>query len=225
MFKLHEYYPVVNEVGFFETNINSLVDTFAEWQAKIVSQWNNGVQISVEPVNIPFPFTLRKIGPLTSIDTRRFLFVKTRGPWVAYFENRYPIPDVQAPVAFLPYKLKCRSIRATYIPDGSNGVLGGFVFSLFGPNRIGLTNNIRSVFLYNEGKKWRFDQEGDLLPFESIEELSLPKLKQRFYYETLVNYLAQFEILVEDKDFFIGEESFLVSKVGPLFSDCQEYKF
>ena len=38
MFKLQEYYPVVCEVGFFETDIKTLVDTFTEWQKKIVNQ-------------------------------------------------------------------------------------------------------------------------------------------------------------------------------------------
>lgn len=69
----------------------------------------------------------------------------------------------------------------------------------------------RVVSASNDGGRWVFDQFGEPFPFEKVERYQERRVRDRFTFEMLKEYLPE------------GAPAWLVEKTGPVVASHQEY--
>ena len=170
--------------------------------------------------------------PLTSGDFRRLLFLPTRSNWTAYFENGWRGNDVSA-VSVLNRRLGCRVIRAAYIPHtirktptGQRGRYGATILEIYAAKPIaGSPLNVqRSIYVANDGGRWKFGAHGEPLPFEQMERYQAKTIRDRFTPDMLDDYLRHLGIVFFSADFYsVAQPAYLISKQGPTYPGVKEY--
>ena len=82
----------------------------------------------------------------------------------------------------------------------------------------------RSIGAVNDGGRWRFDANGELLDFERPEWYKTRQIRDRFTPEMLDEYLRHFGIQFFSPDFYnVAQPAFLISKEGPVAPGLKEY--
>ncbi|MEX0725019.1 MAG: hypothetical protein WD065_02035 [Planctomycetaceae bacterium] len=110
-------------------------------------------------------------------------------------------------IGYITDKMKRRGILATYIEDTYNastntGRLGGVQLRVFEPYETFFQNYGRSISVINEGRRWRFDQGYEPLPFENLEAYQAKRIRDRFTPEMLIDYLRQLGIEAYSPQFY-----------------------
>ena len=196
------YAPVTFTFGFVETPFRQFSDAFVAWQNEIDRK--HEIKTEVRCFVAPLSKALLELEPLTT-PLDRYLIIETLSPWTAIFSNGLRVNDVDSPVAYLPTVLKCRGLHINNIPDRSKAgyrdalrTWGAVTFTLYGPAKTDWLNRIRHISVTNDVGGWEFVAEGEIQPFEHVENYKKRSLKDRFTPEMLESYCAALGIRVFD---------------------------
>jgi hypothetical protein len=217
-----ELRPVTWEIGFLEREAAEVAGQFAAWQSSLRKL--PIVRYRCRSIHGDLRSLLCALAPLTSVQRERFLFVPTRSPWSAYFDNGHEGADVTTSVSVLAREVGCRGIRAVATPDADGDRGGSVIFELYGSEEGEFLNFERTLGVSKEGGRWDFWDEGERLPFEQPESYEAKKVRDRFTIEMLERYLAELGIHPFDEDFYAPDsQGFLVERKGPRVPRVREF--
>jgi hypothetical protein len=214
-----DYEPITSHIGFIQAPAPEVAQSFMDWQTPI--QEKRSVKIELEHKSGQFCSALESLLPLTSVESRRVIFVQTKADWTAYFDNGARGADIFSRVSYLCKLLGCKGVRASYVPHTFEkktglGRYGSTQWEVYGPNAPGVLNIERSLAAANDGGKWVFVDQGIPMPFEDLDAYSNKVIKERFTPEMLGSYLRCMGIEAYNSDFYESEAGYYVaSKIGP----------
>ena len=220
--------PVTSTMGFLELGAEQAAQAFATWEREVMTP--RGITVEVLPVSGTLEQVLSSLLPLTSGETQRELFIPTRSAWTAYVENGWTGTDAASPMSYMARRLSIRCLRVVAVPHTlgkhQGGRYGGVMLDVFGPEQPGkLTNYVRAVEVANDGGRWVFEQEGEPFPFEQVEKYQARRVRDRFTFEMLKDYLRHLGLAPFEEDFYMppGSCAWLIQKTGPFGTIMQEY--
>lgn len=223
--------PITSEIGFLKVDCSVAAQAFIEWQAPI--QRTRGVSVGKRLISGGLNEVLQTLLPLTSVERRRYLFVPTAGPWVAYFDNGHQGTDAMSTISYLARQIGCDGLRAVAVPDTiqddssrAKGRYGATILELYGPQDTDFLNYVRSVAVVNDGGAWTFTQSGGPLPFEDVGRYKIREIKRRFTFDVLHDYLKQLGLSPFDEGFYLPDfnnQAVLFDKTGPTAFGLKEY--
>jgi hypothetical protein len=218
--------PVTSELGFLETGTEHAARAFAAWQAELMAP--RGIAVQVHPVSGSLEQTLSALLPLTTPEKRRHLFIPTRSAWTAYVDNGRSGTDAMSAMAYMARTIGCRGLRVAAVPhtlQKDKGRYGIVALSVYGPHRTAWINTVRAVSASNDGGRWVFNQFGEPFPFEKLEQYQARRVRDRFTFDMLRDYLHHLGLLPFEESFYLpeGSPAWLVEKTGPAVPSHQEY--
>lgn len=218
--------PTTSEMGFLETDAEHAARAFSAWQGGLLAP--RGISVTVHPVSGSLEQALSTLLPLTSPETRRHLFMPTRSPWTAYVENTRGGTDAASAMSYMAETLGCRGMRVVAVPHTlrkDKGRYGAVMWEVYGPRQTDWLNYLRTLYASNDGGRWVFGQSGEPFPFEKLEHYQARKVRDRFTFELLAEYLHHLGLSPFQEDFYLpqGAPAWLVEKAGPVVASHQEY--
>ncbi|WP_224364374.1 hypothetical protein [Hyalangium versicolor] len=219
--------PVTSEMGFLELGAEQAARAFATWHGELMTP--RGISVEVLPVSGTLEQALSRLLPLTSGETQRHLFIPTRSPWTAYVENGWTGTDAASPLRYMARRLSIRCLRVVAVPHtlrGDQGRYGSVMLGVYGPEQPGkISNTVRALAAANDGGRWVFEQSGEPFPFEQVEKYQARRLRDRFTFEMLKDYLRHLGLASFEEDFYLppGSCSWLIQKTGPFTTAGREY--
>jgi hypothetical protein len=219
--------PVTSEMGFLETDAEHAARAYTAWQAGL--PMNDGVAIEVRPVTAgSLEQALSALLPLTDSEIQRHLFIPTRSPWTAYVENGLRGTDASSAMAVMARRLGCRGMRVVAVPNTireDKGRYGAVMLEVYGPHQTHWLNYVRALGVSNDGGRWVFDQSGEPFPFETLEQYQARRVRDRFTFDMLREYLRHLGLSPFEEDFYLpeGAPAWLVEKTGPLVRARKQY--
>jgi hypothetical protein len=213
-------------MGFLETDAEHAARAFAAWQTGLLAP--RGIAVEVRPVSGTLEQALSALLPLTSPETRRDLFISTRSPWTAYVENGWGGTDAASVMRYMAQTLGCRGLRVVAVPNTyrkGKGRYGAVMLEVYGPHRTAWLNYVRAVSASNDGGHWAFDQFGEPFAFEKREQYQARRVRDRFTFDMLKEYLRHLGLSPFEEDFYLpaGAPAWLVEKLGPMIPAQTEY--
>jgi hypothetical protein len=208
----NRFAPITFTWGFVESSFAQLSKAFVQWRDELDAKF--GTRTERKSVRAPLSESFLALEPLTT-PLDRYLLTETRSGWSAIFANGLRTNDVHSPVGHLPTVLRCRGLEIACIPDRSNcadrdglQIYGAVKFALYGANKTDWLNRIRSVSVTNDVSGWEFMAQGDVQPYEQIENYRKRTIVDRFTPEMLESYCAALGIELFNPDFY-GERALL----------------
>ena len=218
--------PVTSEMGFLETGAEHAARAFAAWQGGLLAP--RGIAVEVRPVPGSLEQSLSALLPLTSPERRRHLFLPTCSSWTAYVDNARGGTDAASAMGYMAQALGCRGMRVVAVPHTyrkGKGRYGAVMLEVYGPHRTEWLNYVRTLGASNDGGHWVFDQSGAPFPFEKVEQYQARRVRDRFTFEMLVEYLRHLGLSPFEEGFYLpkGVPAWLVEKTGPVVSTHEEF--
>jgi hypothetical protein len=219
--------PVTSEMGFLEARAEDAAGSHAAWQRELLGP--HGVSVEVRPVTGSLEEVLSSLLPLTDSEVQRHLFIPTRSSWTAYVENGHGGTDAASSMRHMARRVGCRSLRVVAVPHTyrkGQGRYGAVMLEMYGPHLNARHNNyLRALGASNDGGRWVFDQSGEPFPFEQVERYQERKVRDRFTFEMLKDYLRHLGLSPFEEDFYLpeGAPAWLVEKTGPLVRARKDY--
>jgi hypothetical protein len=221
--------PVTSTMGFLELGAEQAAQAFATWQRGLEA--SQGFTFEVLPVSGTLEQALSRLLPLTSGERqRRYLFIPTRSAWTAYVSNQWTGTDAASPMSTMARRLSIRCLRVVAVPHTlgkhQGGRYGGVMLGVYGPEQPGkISNTVRALAAANDGGRWVFEQSGEPFPFEQVEQYQARRVRDRFTFEMLKDYLRNLGLAPFEEDFYMPPDSraWLVQKTGPFTTVGQEY--
>jgi hypothetical protein len=218
--------PVTSEMGFLETGAEHAARAYAAWQGGLLAPV--GVTVETRPVTGSLEQVLSFLLPLTDSETQRHLFIPTRSAWAAYVENAKAGTDAASAMGYMAQRLGCRGLRVVAVPHTirkDKGRYGAVMLEVYGPHRTHWLNYVRAVGASNDGGRWVFDQSGEPFPFEKLEQYQARRVRDRFTFDMLKEYLHHLGLSPFEEDFYLPQSApaWLVEKTGPLVIARKEY--
>ncbi|MFL5345336.1 MAG: hypothetical protein ACJ8AT_11110 [Hyalangium sp.] len=220
--------PVTSEMGFLELGAEQAAQAFAAWERGLLTP--RGISVEVLPVTGRLEQVLSRLLPLISGERRRHLFIPTRSAWTAYVSDQWTGTDAASPMSVMAWRLSIRCLRVVAVPHTlrkNQGVrYGAVMLDVFGPEQPGKLNNyVRAIEVANDGGHWVFEQEGEPFPFEQVERYQARKVRDRFTFEMLKDYLRHLGLSPFEEDFYMppGTRAWLIQKTGPFTTVGREY--
>ena len=219
--------PVTSEMGFLELGAEQAAQAFATWEREVMTP--RGITVEVLPVSGTLEQVLSSLLPLTSGERRRRLFIPTRSTWTAYVADQWTGTDAASPMSAMARRLSIRCLRVVAVPHtlrGNQGRYGGVMLDVFGPEQPGqISNTVRVVEVANDGGRWVFVQSGEPFPFEQVEQYQARRVRDRFTFEMLKDYLRHLGLAPFEEDFYMppGSCAWLIQKTGPFSTLVREY--
>jgi len=220
--------PVTSTMGFLELGAEQAAQAFATWQRGLLT--SRGSTIEVLPVTGTLEQVLSRLLPLSGGETQRRLFIPTRNAWTAYVENGWTGTDAASAMSVMARRLSIRGLRVVAVPhtlrkDGG-GRYGAVMLDMYGPEQPGKIHNyVRALGASNDGGRWVFDQEGEPFAFEQVEKYQERRVRDRFTFEMLKDYLRHLGLSPFEEDFYLpqGSSAWLAQKTGPFTTVGREY--
>jgi hypothetical protein len=218
--------PITSEMGFLETDAAQAARFFAAWQGELMAP--RGIAVGMRPVSGTLEQVLATLLPITSPETRRDLFVPTRSPWTAYVENGWGGTDAASVMRHMSRTIGCRGLRVVAVPNTyrkGHGRYGAVMLEVYGPHPTAWLNYVRAVSASNDGGHWVFDEFGEPFPFEQREKYQERRVRDRFTFDMLSEYLRHLGLSPFEEGFYLpeGAPAWLVEKTGPVAPTHQEY--
>jgi len=219
--------PVTSTMGFLELGAKQAAQAFATWQEGLMTP--RGISVEVLPVTGTLEHVLSRLLPLTSGETQRELFIPTRSTWTAYLENGWTGTDAASPMRYMARWLSIRCLRVVAVPHtlrGDRGRYGSVMLGVYGPEQLGkISNTVRALAAANDGGRWVFEQSGEPFPFEQVEQYQARRVRDRFTFEMLKDYLRHLGLAPFEEDFYMppGSCAWLIQKTGPFTTVGREY--
>ncbi|HLM44595.1 MAG TPA: hypothetical protein VK458_12045, partial [Myxococcaceae bacterium] len=184
--------------------------------------------VGVQPVSGPLEQALSALLPLTSPEALRQLFIPTRSPWTGYVENARGGTDAASAMSYMARTLGCRGMRVVAVPHTlrkDRGRYGAVMWEVYGPRETDWLNYLRTLYAANDGGRWVFGQSGEPFPFEKLERYQARKVRDRFTFDMLKEYLHHLGLSPFQEDFYLprGAPAWLVEKTGSFVPAQQEY--
>ena len=218
--------PVTSSLGFLDVEARQAAHSFATWQGRLNA--DRGITVDARPVSGSLEHVLSALLPLTDAERQRHLFIPTRSPWTAYVDNGWRGTDVFSPISYMAEKLGRRGLRVVAVPHtlrGDKGRFGAVMLEMYGELQPEGHNYIRALGTSNDGGRWVFDASGTPFPFERPEHYKARRVKDRFTFELLRDYLRHLGLSPFDEDFYLpgGAPAWLVERHGPVLPFQKEY--
>jgi hypothetical protein len=129
---------------------------------------------------------------------------------------------------YMARTLGCRGMRVGAVPNSirkDKGRYGVVVLEVYGPQQTDWLNIVRDVYVANDGGRWVFGQSGAPFPFEQVEQYQARRVRDRFTFDMLKEYLRHLSLSPFEEDFYLpeGAPAWLVEKTGPFFAANKEY--
>jgi hypothetical protein len=216
--------PVTSEMGFLEARAENAARAFAAWHAGL--QAPRGISVQVRPVSGSVEQVLAALLPLSSPEVQRQLFMPTRSAWTAYVENGWTGTDASSAMSVMARTLGCRGLRVVAVPHTyrkGSGRYGAVMLDVFGPTAG--RKYLRALGASNDGGRWVFDESGEPFPFERLERYQERRVRDRFTFEMLKEYLRHLGLSPFEEDFYLpeGAPAWLVERTGPVLPIQKEY--
>lgn len=220
--------PVTSEMGFLELGAEQAAQAFATWQRGLVTSQGNTIEVL--PISGTLEQVLSSLLPLDGGETQRDLFIATRSAWTAYVSSQWTGTDAASPISYMARRLSTRGLRVVAVPhtlrkDGG-GRYGGVMLDVFGPEQPGKIHNyVRAIEVANDGGHWVFEQEGEPFAFEQVERYQARRVRDRFTFEMLKDYLRHLGLSPFEEDFYMppGSRAWLIQKTGPATTVGRQY--
>ncbi|HVG61569.1 MAG TPA: hypothetical protein VNA24_23620 [Hyalangium sp.] len=219
--------PVTSEMGFLELGAEQAAQAYATWAREVMTP--RGITVEVLPVTGTLEQVLSSLLPLTSGERRRHLFIPTHSAWTAYVADQWTGTDAASPMSAMARRLSIRGLRVVAVPHtlrGNQGRYGAVMLEVYGPEQPGkISNTVRALGASNDGGRWVFDQSGEPFPFEQVEQYQARRVRDRFTFEMLKDYLRHLGLAPFEEDFYMppGSCAWLIQKTGPFGTILQEY--
>jgi hypothetical protein len=218
--------PITSNMGFLETDVEHAARAFAAWQGRLEA--DRGLAVEARPVSGSLEHVLSSLLPLTDVEVLRHLFLPTRSAWTAYLDNSWRGTDAASPMAYMARTLGCRGLRVAAVPHtlhGDTGRYGIVALEVYGPRNIGARNFLRTLYAANDGGRWAFGQSGEPFPFEKREQYQARRVRDRFTFDMLEEYLHHLGLSPFEEDFYLpaGAPAGLVERKGPVLPYQKEY--
>ncbi len=131
-------------------------------------------------------------------------------------------------MGYMAKRLGCRGMRVVAVPHTyrkGQGRYGAVMLAVYGPHQTAWLNYIRSMGALNDGGRWVFDQFGEPFPFEKVEQYQSRRVRDRFTFDMLKEYLGHLGLSPFEENFYLpeGAPAWVVEKTGPLVHPRQEY--
>ncbi len=212
----------MRSIAFIRADIEKCVDTYFDWKRSISEKI--GVRMTTSSSCGTVEDVVRRLYPLTSMVSRRSLFIPTKGEWTAYLDNGHAGTDGAA-VAHMARILPCKTVHARYTPPNSEGAHPATILEIYGPQQTDWLNVIRSVAAISDDGRWEFHQGGQVQEFEDVERYSARRIKDRFTGEMLERYLKAMGIDAYNPEFYLphGAPASLVEGHGPTPPGMREF--
>jgi hypothetical protein len=99
------------------------------------------------------------------------------------------------------------------------------MLTVYAPHQTHWLNCLRVVSASNDGGPWVFQQSGEPFPFEKLERYQARKVRDRFTFDMLKEYLQHLGLSPFDEHFYLpeGSSAWLVEKTGSLVRARKEY--
>jgi len=206
-----KYWPVANEIGFVECEVDQLVAWYINWKSR------RGKTPHVRSIPERFPYLLNALFPLSMPTSRKIIFVPTSSSWTAFFSNSANGNNATA-ARFYARSLGCRGLRFVCSAErqGDEKYRGwpARIFSLYDGRSLERDYS-RTVEVMYDGYRWSFEQFGGLLNAEDPAAYRRRRVKDRFLCEELVELVASLGIFPLDEHFFYGTEAVLCVDQDP----------
>jgi hypothetical protein len=181
------WHPVTRDLGLVNAPVDACVESFTSWQSSI------GLQYTIKTA-VSFSETLGLLPPL-SAEKRRLAFVPTAAPgWTALFQSGISGSDPFPATSMLASNLlRTLGMRVCVTPPAGNWP--AVLWEVYAPKELGGDSTLgyrRAISAMNDGGRWVFNQSGEPYPFEEVAKYTLPRKRDRFTREMLIDYLAQF---------------------------------
>jgi hypothetical protein len=218
--------PVTSEMGFLEAPAEYAARAFGAWQAGL--QAPRGISVQVRPVSGSLEQALSTLLPLTDAERQRYLFIPTRGPWTAYLDNGWRGTDAASAMGHMAEVLGCRGLRVVAVPHTlrkDKGRYGSVMLEVYGPHRTDWLNYLRTLYVSNDGGRWVFGQSGEPFPFEMLEQYQARRVRDRFTFDMLKQYLRHLGLSPFEEHFYLpeGSPAWLVERTGPVLPTQKEF--
>ncbi|HYH95037.1 hypothetical protein [Hyalangium sp.] len=218
--------PVTSELGFLETSAEHAARSFASWQGELMAP--RGIAVEVHPFAGTLEQALSTLLPLNNAERRRHLFMPTRSAWTAYIDNGWTGTDAASAMGYMARTLGCRGLRVVAVPHSlrkDQGRYGAVMLEVYGPHQTHWLNYLRTIYAANDGGRWVFGQSGEPFPFEKLEQYQARRVRDRFTFDMLKDYLRHLGLSPFEQDFYLpqGASAWLVRKTGPVAPAQQDY--
>jgi hypothetical protein len=204
--------PITFRFGFVESSFPQFSEAFVLWRKELDGKF--GTMTETINFNAPLAEALSRLTPLTT-PLDGYLLVETRSPWSAIFSNGLRVNDVSSPVSYLAQVLQCRGLEICSIPDRSalqsKDVIrpyGAITFSLYGSQKTDWQTRIRHISATNDCTGWEFRAEGEIQPYELLEQYEARKISDRFTPQMLESYCRALGIDLLNSKFY-GQRSLI----------------
>ncbi|WP_309891522.1 hypothetical protein [Archangium sp.] len=218
--------PVTSNMGFLEMDAERAARAFSSWQQGLLAP--QGVTVEASPVMGPLEHVLSSLLPLTGGERRRHLFIPTRSPWTAYVDNGWQGTDAANAMAYMARTLGCRGMRVgvvTHTLREDRGRYGLVVLEVYGPRQTDWLNYLRTLHVAHDGGRWVFGQSGEPFPFERLEQYQARRVRDRFTFDMLEEYLHHLGLSPFEEDFYLpqGSSAWRVEMTGAVVPSYREY--
>jgi len=218
--------PVTSEMGFLEARAEHAARAFAAWETGVLA--SRGITVQVRPVSGSLEQALSALLPLTDAERQRYLFMPTRSPWTAYFDNGWRRTEAWGPMSYMAETLGCRGLRVVAVPHTlrkDKGRYGAVMLEVYGPHKTDWLNNLRTLYVANDGGRWVFGQSGEPFPFEKLERYEARRVRDRFTFDMLKEYLHHLGLAPFEEGFYLpeGSPAWLVERSGPVLPTQKEF--
>ncbi|MFL5357668.1 hypothetical protein [Archangium sp.] len=125
-------------------------------------------------------------------------------------------------------RLGCRGLRVVAVPNTiqkDKGRYGAVMLEMYGPHQTHWLNYVRALGASNDGGRWVFDESGEPFPFEKREHYQARRVRDRFTFDLLKEYLRHLGLSPFEEDFYLpeGAPAWLVERKGPFLPNHHEY--
>jgi len=209
------YAPITSCIGFVRARTSDAVAELVRWRKELGNEVDPPEEVGA------FPQALLSLQPLVLPFLRRELLVATSGPWTAYFNCAADGTDADSASAVLAERLGCQGLVVACQPHTfPRGRMGAVMFTLNEPVVGAPPGPRRSVVALYDGDRWRFETNGEPLPFEERERYTVRRVRDRFTSDMLERYCQELGVDVFNADFY-RSPAVLVSHTPPTETRAQ----
>jgi hypothetical protein len=223
--------PITNSIGFFEGEYAEVVNSFYTWQ-KLIKKDNINCRdiILKQRENADLASIIRYLLPLNIGQPTKYLFIQTKGNWVAYLDNNYRGTDETA-ISVLPEYTKKRSVMVALsnytqkrVNNSWTGAPGELYLSIYGIDSAGFSQLIRHIDLLHDIGRWKFSESGVPLDFENTELYYEKRKANRFSFSLLKHYLEKLGLTPFDENFYLPKGKTEISLIEVSYSFDNQIK-
>ncbi|GFO57577.1 hypothetical protein GMSM_45840 [Geomonas sp. Red276] len=193
---IEHWHPVTKDMGIINAPVKEVVSELVAWHASL------GMKYTQKNIVTCFADALDALSPL-SMEKRRRLFVATKSGWTACFQSGIAGSDPSPAMSVLSKRLGVLAMRICCTPTDAKWP--GNIWEVYASPVSGGGQPLsyrRTIAAVNDGGRWVFEEAGPRFPFEKFDRYKLPRKRDRFTRDLLIEYLEQFGISPLSDDFY-----------------------